>query len=281
MGEAEDRDDARAYEAILTLVRQRRGVDFRDQRSDLVLRGIARRMTDLGLTRTGHYVERLARDDDEVTRLAQALVVPVSSFFRDAEVWQGLAAGVLPEQAAHAHGTLRVWAVGIATGEEVWTLAMLLAAEREARPGLRVELLASDVDERSLAHASAGQYPQAAAVQVPEALRERYLRQRDGKLVVGDDLRALVTFARHDLMGPTLAPPEAIIVSFGMIVARNVLLYFDERLRRKALERLHAVLRPGGALVLGSVESVPPALQTKFRPYPGIPEALHVFQRED
>jgi two-component system CheB/CheR fusion protein len=281
----EDRDEARVCEAILAVVRARCGIDFRDQRPEVILRGITRRMSALGLVTSGacataDYLARLERDGDEVARLAEALVVPVSAFFRDPQVWRCLETVVLPEQSAlDPGGGLRVWAAGIATGEEAWTVAMLLLRLREARPTTRVELLATDVDERSLAIAREGRYPAAALAAVPASF-QGFLQSTGTDVVVASELKALLTFARHDLMGPTLAPPAAIIATFALVVARNVLLYFDQRLRTKALERLHGVLRCGGALVLGSVETMPEALATKFRPYPGLPESLHVFRRE-
>jgi two-component system CheB/CheR fusion protein len=286
MEEPEDWDEARTCEAILALVRERLGVDFRDQRAEVVLRGISRRLAALSLLSGpapgAAYLSRLRSDDGEVSRLAEALVVPVSAFFRDPEVWRSLETVVLPDQASLERGNLlRVWAAGIATGEEAWTLAMLLSALREAHPTSRVELLATDVDERSLAHAQKGHYPAAVAQVVPPQFQRFLLPNPGGGVAVSGQLRPLLTFARHDLMGPTLAPPEAIIASFSLVVARNILLYFDERLRTKALARLHGVIRSGGALVLGSVETMPAELASKFRPYPGLPETLHVFRRED
>jgi two-component system CheB/CheR fusion protein len=294
--------EAAAIAAILGVVRARCGIDFRDQLPEVIRRGIARRLCTLGLTeapaaRTAEpqptaaslcdYLARLEGDPAEATRLTEALVVPVSAFFRDPEVWRYLEGVVLPEQAALGGAAgLRAWAAGIATGEEAWSLAILLATLAEARPYLagRTELLATDVDERSLAVARAGRYPAGISAAVPPPFQHfvpRFFRRAGATDALVGELRPLVTFARHDLMGPTLAPPEAIIASFALVLARNLLIYFDERLRGKALERLHKVIRVGGALVLGTVEAIPEALAGKFRPYPGVPESLHVFRRED
>jgi chemotaxis methyl-accepting protein methylase len=156
---------------------------------------------------------------------------------------------------------------------------MLMLWCRERFGGPSVEVLGSDVDERALATARAARYPIAAAADVPPRFRDRFLNEDGDEVALSDELRGRVLFAQHDLVGPTLAPAEAILASFQIISFRNVLIYLDERLRRKALERLRAVLKPEGALVLGLVETLPPDLRASFIPYPGTDPALHVFKR--
>jgi two-component system CheB/CheR fusion protein len=266
--------------ALLELVRQRVGVDFRDHRRDILVKGVRSRLAATGAADLDGYRQILERDPAETERLVEALVLPVSSFFRERDVFEALANSVLPEQRLRARGApVRVWAAGVATGEEAWSLAMLLATARDGAAGQRMELLATDIDERSLSVARLGRYPARVAAEVPESLRARFLRPHGfDDVVVADELRGLVTFARHDLLGATLAPAEAVVASFQMIVLRNVLLYFDPRLREKAFERLSAVIKPGGALVLGGFESIPAPADSRFHPYPGVPEALRIFQ---
>jgi two-component system CheB/CheR fusion protein len=277
--ELHDPDDLASLPALLTVVRQRAGVDFRDHRRDILVKGVRRRVAATGAADLEAYHQILEREPGEIERLVEALVQPVSSFFRERDVFDALANAVLPEQRLRARGAaVRVWAAGVATGEEAWSLAMLLAVSRQVTPGQMLELLATDVDERSLAAARLGRYPARAAADVPSGLRARYLRSQGPEVVVADELRDLVTFARHDLMGTTLAPVEAVVASFQVIVLRNVLLYFDPRLRQKTFERLAAVIKPGGALVLGGFESIPEEAASKFHPYPGLPETLRIFQ---
>ena len=275
----EDPDDLAFLPALMAVVRQRIAIDFRDHRRDVLIKGVRSRLAAHGASSFDDYLRVLERDPDEIERLVEALVLPVSSFFRERDVFDALLTTVLPEQQLRARGApLRVWAAGVATGEEAWTLAMLLALCRERLPGQTMSLLASDVDERSLAVARAGRYPLRAANDVPAPLRAQFLRPQGAEIVMREDLYDLVTFARHDLMGTTLAPAEAVVASFHVIVVRNVLLYFDARLRQKTIERLSAVIKPGGALVLGGFESIPEAVAGKFHPYPGIRESLRIFQ---
>jgi two-component system CheB/CheR fusion protein len=275
----EDPDDVAFLPALLTVVRQRIAIDFRDHRRDILIKGVRSRLAAHGAASFDDYLRVLERDPDEIERLVESLVLPVSSFFRERDVFDALLAVVLPDQQLRVRGApLRVWAAGVATGEEAWSLAMLLVLWRERVPAQAVSLLASDVDERSLAVARAGRYPARAASDVPAPLRAQFLRTQGHEIVVREELRELVTFARHDLMGTTLAPAEAVVASFHVIVVRNVLLYFDARLRQKTIERLSAVIKPGGALVLGGFESIPDEVAGKFHCYPGTPESLRIFQ---
>jgi two-component system, chemotaxis family, CheB/CheR fusion protein len=283
----EDPDDLTAptgqgsalWAALFALIRQRAGVDFRDHRRNVLVKGLRSRMAATRSVDLEGYLRTLAKDADEIDRLVEALVLRVSSFFREREVFEAIGRVVLPDQRLRARGApVRLWAAGVATGQEAWSLAMLLAQMRDTAPQQVLTLLATDVDEGSLAVAREGRYPAGMAAEVPPDLRARFLRAQGTEVVVTDDLRELVTFTRHDLMGTTLAPAEAVLASFHVIVVRNVLLYFDQRLREKAFERLSAVIKPGGALVLGGFESIPDSAQGKFHPYPDVPENLQIFQ---
>lgn len=267
--------------AILDLVAERRGVDFRDYRPPALDRGVLDRMARTSCRTAAEYRSRVAEDPDEVGHLVAALVVPVSEFFRDPAVFEALEQTVLPDlaRAARARGLLRAWVAGAATGEEAWSVAMLMA--EACRDGPAFEVIASDVDARSIVAAATGRYPRAAVAAVPAPLRARYLALGEAEAVVAEPLAQRVHFGQHDVMGHQLAPREAIVASFDLICFRNVLIYFDLRLQRKALERLVSVLDPGGALVLGAVETLPPALESALEPYPGTTPALRIFRRRE
>ena len=270
---------ADAIEPVLAAVEQQRGIDFRDYRPDTILRGISARMSFHAEADVAGYLRTLEQDQDEMGRLLETLVVPWSSFFRDPRVFAALDEVVLPRLAFHhlERRPLRAWCVGTGTGEEVWSLAMLLAAMAARPAGPAWELLASDLDQRSLDRAEQARYTRESAAAVPEPHHRRSLLPDGQELVVEPGLRQRVRFAQHDLLGPRLCPALAIIASFDLVLARNVLIYFDRRLQEKALDRLAATLEPGGALVLGQVETLPPALQDRFEPFPGSDPDLRIF----
>ena len=267
--------------AILDLVAERRGVDFRDYRPPALERGVVDRMARTSCRAGAEYRLRLTTDPEEVGHLVAALVVPVTGFFRDPAVFEALDRTVLPDLArgARARGLLRAWVAGAATGEEAWSVAMLMAEVCRDGPGF--EVIASDIDARSIVAAGAARYPQEAAAMVPAPLRERYLTIEGAETAIAEPLRRRVHFGQHDVMGHQLAPLEAIVASFDLVCFRNVLIYFDLRLQRKALERLLSELEPGGALVLGAVETLPLALESALEPYPGIAPALRIFRRKE
>lgn len=262
------------FEPLLAHVQAARGIDFRDYRRDAIARGITARMFAHGTQDPLDYLTSLQGDPREIGHLLAALVVPCTGFFRDRAVFTALATSVLPALFRQRAGPcpLRAWCIGTATGEEAWSLAMLLA---DAHAG-RFSLLASDLDRRALGVAEAGTYP--GDVAVPEPYRSRYCQVGADGLTIAPRLRAGVRFAYHDLMGPTLAPAEAVIASFDLVVVRNVLIYFDRRLQQKALERITATLEPGSVLVMGPVESMPASLSDRFVAFPAVAPTTRIYR---
>lgn len=262
---------------MLALVERRRGIDFRDYRPETLAKRVESRMRARRCADAGAYFALLAADEGEVDRLAEALVIPVTGFFRDPEVFAELGSQVVPRLSREA-GFLRVWVAGCATGEEAYSVAILLA-EAARGSGIGFEVVASDVDQRSLEVAHRGFYPEAALAAVPGALRARYFEPAPGGALASASLRARVRFGRHDLVGRRLAPKEAIVASFELVLCRNLLMYFEPALRNKAHDRLAAVLEPDGALVIGPSESLPAAAAGRFDPYPGTSPSSGIFRR--
>lgn len=249
------------------------GVDFSDYRPATIERGVAERLTALGLT-AGGYLERLQQCDDEVPRLARTLLVSHTSFFRDPAVFSTLGTAVVHHLVRRGE-PVRAWAVGVATGEEAWTLALTLA---DTVGAARSDILATDLDTSSLERARTGAYARTTLRQIPEAMRQKWLSPREGDhSVFHDELQACVRFVRHDFVGTRLCPPEAIVPTFRLVLCRNVLIWFSERLRREATARLRAVVAPGGALVVGTAETV--AADSGFEPWPGVQPEYRIYRR--
>jgi len=263
---------------ILALVARRRGIDFRDYRRDTVCRRAELRVRATGCADLAAYCRYLSNSGDEVDRLVETLVVPVTEFFRDAWAFQELADRVLPELLARKP-LVRAWVAGAATGEEAYTLAILLAEASARIRGNDFEVIASDLDQGSLEKARRGIYPAAVAMNVPADLLGRHLRYEAGSVRVLESLRNRVRFAQHDLTGTLLAPREAVVAAFDLVLCRNVLLYFTEPLRTTVASRLAGVLEPGGALMIGAFESLPEGLSGRLDAYPGIKSGAGIFRR--
>jgi chemotaxis protein methyltransferase CheR len=188
------------------------------------------------------YVERLDGNPAELGRLVELLRVGETRFFRHRAQLDVLTARVLPTLRA----PVNAWSAGCATGEEAWTLAILLA-ER----GLSFSLTASDLSATALAKARRGGYPAARVeAEVPAPLVERYFRRVGDERVLNDRLRPHVRFVEHNLLSP-LQPEE-----LDLVFCRNVLIYFDERKRAQVVQKLLRALAPGGWLLVGYSETL-------------------------
>jgi two-component system CheB/CheR fusion protein len=260
-------------EPLLTLLAAR-GHDFRDYRHDVLSRRVRERMDALRIGDLGAYIGRVACDDGELARLIDTLLIATSAFFRDPATFTALADIVIP-RLARAGAPVRAWVAGAATGEEAWTLAMLFAEHAPSLDG-RFEVFASDVSVRALEIARRGAYESTRIDEVPARYRG-YLTGRGDEVHVDDRLRERVTFCHHDLLGPTLAPPEAVLARFELVLCRNVLIYLEDRLQERLCARLAAALAPGGVLVLGPFESLPPALEAALAPAPGVAAELRCY----
>lgn len=264
-------------QVLLGEVARRRGIDFRDYRPDSIQRGVRARLLERNQALTDYL--RSIEDEAEITRLIESMVVPWSRFFRDPPVFEALERQVLPALVLQhlERRPLRAWCVGAATGEEAWSAAMLLAESCDGPGGPGWQLFATDIDRRNLAFGEAGVFPSVSVESVPERYRRRHLQAQADGFRVAPALRAGARFAYHDLLGPTLAPADAVVAAFDLVLIRNVLIYFDRRLQEKALSRLAAVLQPGGVLVLGEVETLPESIAARFDPYPGLDQTLRIF----
>ncbi len=235
-----------AFEDLLALVRGRTGVDFSGYREGTLRRRVANRMISVGAPSLDAYLEVLRASEEEAGRLLERLTVKVSRFYRNAAAFDLLRSEVLPTLRARlGPRPARAWCAGCGTGEEAFTLAMLLDDA-----GLFGTVHATDIDPSALAAARKGCYAKEAARELPEDLRARYLVARgDGVRV---HARALwrVRFAVHDLLGDE-PPPGA---PFHLVTCRNVLIYLQPPAQERAEASLRRAMLPGAYLLLGEAE---------------------------
>jgi two-component system CheB/CheR fusion protein len=239
--------------AVLALVRDRTAFDFGSYKRSTLERRIGRRMGLRHVEGLADYARILTDEPEEVARLFGDLLISVTSFFRDPDVWRSLQERVVRPlvQKKRADAALRVWVPGCATGEEAYSIAMLLIEELHAarKPGT-VQVFASDVDAAALDVARAGLYPASIAADVsPERLR-RFFVEEDHALRVSGELRESVVFARQNLVAD---PPFS---KLDLICCRNVLMYLEPEAQRRVVSLLHFALVDDGHLVLGPAESV-------------------------
>jgi len=240
---------------ILLLLRTNTGHDFQHYKRATVLRRIERRLHVTGQANLGAYQRYLEQHPDESAALLADMLIGVTNFFRDREAFEALERHVLPElvsdgESGEGPGEVRVWSAGCSTGEEAYSLAMLvceqLAVERRAA---KVQVFATDLDERAIGIARSGSYPDAIITDVPPARLRQFFIKEDQHYRVRKEIREKVLFARHNLLSD---PPFSQI---DLIVCRNLLIYLDREVQRDILHMFHFALRPGGHLFLGTSES--------------------------
>lgn len=283
---------ARAFPAL--------GLHPPKHQKSLIQRRVARRMSALRITTWQGYAELLERDPEEAARLLGLLTVTISRYFRDRDVFEALAREVLPAILARAGAhpargdPLRVWSAGCASGEEPYSLAMAweLWAPRAGtsrKPVAALRILATDLDAAALERARWGIASDSSLKEVPEEARERFFRRAPEGWEVLETIRAGVRLRRHDLardrpLAPDGSPaPAGTPDLFDLVLCRNsAFTYLARPLRGPTLERLAALLAPGGALAIGAKESLPVGWERLFEPARSAAGALlpRIFQRK-
>jgi two-component system CheB/CheR fusion protein len=260
------------FERLVDYVRDHRGFDFTRYKRQSLARRFRKRMQEVGIETFSDYQDYLEVHPDEFTKLFNTILINVTSFFRDDESWTFLAEKILPEilQNKHPSEAIRVWCAGCASGEEAYTLAIVLAEAVGRGQVTRLKIYATDVDEEALAQARAGIYEGKALEAVPGELRERYFEPKeDGQLAVKTELRRAVIFGRHDLVS------DAPISRVHLIACRNTLMYFNAEAQSRIYRNFHFALQPHGYLFLGKSET----LLTRTSMFTPVDIKRHVYAR--
>ena len=249
--EGPDRDELRTF---LDRIHERSGIDFGNYKPATILRRLRGRMSATARPTLAAYATYVESEPEEYARLVNSFLIKVTEFFRDPKLFEHLRVHVLPELIAEARRDqrdLRIWSAGCSTGEEAYSLAIVVAealGDAAAWPDIRI--FATDIDRDAVNFARRGVYSSAALKGLPVGARDRYFVKSDGGYGVGKRLRAVMVFGEHDL-GERAPFPR-----IDLLLCRNVLIYFAPPMQRVALETFAFSLRPGGRLVLGSSESV-------------------------
>ncbi|MGY1680958.1 CheR family methyltransferase [Geodermatophilus sp. SYSU D01176] len=236
-------------EALLVYLRERRGFDFTGYKRPSLARRVQRRMTELGVASFGEYQDFLEVHPDEFTPLFNTILINVTSFFRDGAAWEHLRDEQLPGLLAGAGPVIRVWSAGCASGQEAYSLAILLADALGAEEfRKRVKIYATDVDEEALAHARQALFTDRETAGLTPAQLQEYFTPDNGRFAFRKDLRRSVIFGRNDLV------QDAPISHIDLLLCRNTLMYFTAEAQARILGRLHYALNPNGLLFLGKAE---------------------------
>jgi two-component system CheB/CheR fusion protein len=238
---------------VIVLLRQRHGHDFSRYKISTLARRVARRIDLHQLASVDDYVRYLREDPRELDLLFREILIKVTSFFRDADAFDALAQKGLPELLASRPeaSTLRVWVPGCASGEEAYSIAILLVESiARLRNGLEIQVFGTDLDLLAIDGARTSRFPSGIASDVtPERLREFFAKD-DSHYQVRRDIRDSMIFATHDVMKD---PP---FTRMDLISCRNLLIYLEADAQRELIHLFHYALNPGGLLLLGSSETI-------------------------
>ena len=259
MTDALPEDDG--YVGLTNKITRERGFGCASYKEKCVRRRIAVRMRARGVLTFAEYAHVLDRDVHEYELLLDALTINVTKFFRNPETFAAIDRELVPALYARVEPQLRIWSAGCASGEEPYSLAMLMHryAAAEGRRFDRVKVLGTDLDRASLAAAERAVYLEPTLSDTSPDMRQMYFSIQSPYRIHGD-VRARVHFRRHDLLREPFPEPQ------HLIVCRNVIIYFDRATQEALFERFAAALLPGGFLVLGRVETLFGPARTRFAP---------------
>ncbi len=250
------REDVRKnLSRITALLRSRTGHDFTHYKASTCVRRVERRMYVHQLASASDYLELLRKDPAEPEALFRDLLIGVTQFFRDAKAFDALATRVVPKlfEEKSADDQIRVWVPGCATGEEAYSLAILLREEMQRRDSpLKVQIFATDIDDQALQIARNGIYPEVAIRDLPERMLNLYFTKHANAYRIVKEIREMCIFSPHNLIS------DAPFSKLDLISCRNVLIYFDAALQERVLALFHFSLSRRGYLFLGPSENVTP-----------------------
>lgn len=246
-------EDTLELQALKRQIQDQAGLFCEGYKEKCLRRRLAVRMRARGVHRYGDYAALLEGDSDEYARLLDTITINVSKFYRNPEVWAAVAELVLPDVFARP-GPICMWSAGTATGEEPFTLAMLVREYLEETSRLdelsRVDIEATDIDVRALGRAREASYPPLALAETPRAARDRWFEAGGPPFRVKDEIRNMVRFTQGDLIRDPARN------ELDLVICRNVFIYFERDVQERLLTRFTDALRPGGWLVLGKVETL-------------------------
>jgi two-component system CheB/CheR fusion protein len=242
-----------AIQKILAILRTKTGHDFSHYKKTTILRRIERRMSIHQVADAAAYSQYIQEHPEEIQVLFKELLIRVTSFFRDPEAFETLEKNMLPDLIGKKPetDTIRVWVPGCGTGEEAYSIAILLReCMQEAKSDFRVQIFGTDIDEDSIAQARAGLYPANISLDVSaQRLKRHFVREETG-FRIRSEIREWMVFAVQNVIS------DAPFTKLDLVSCRNLMIYLDLELQSKLIPMFHYSLRPGGVLLLGSSETV-------------------------
>ncbi len=256
---------------ILNHLNKERVFDFSGYRPSMLERRIGKRLTPTKCVDFPEYLKYLKKHPEELDELVDVLTINVSRFFRNTLAFEYIADRILPAIVSEKKGSLghslRVWSAGCATGEEPYSIAILIRElQRKEKLDLTINIFATDIDERALKRARRALYPYESIKGMKYRLLKRYFEAKRKSFQLTPNIQGMVDFSAFDMINKKgYAPPESVFGNFDMIFCKNVLIYFPEKYQDRIFDKLYRALAKGGYLVLGRAEVPTREYQNRFR----------------
>lgn len=234
------------YEIFISKIYQKTGINLAAYKEAQMKRRLTSLYQKKGYSSFNDFFQALSKDSQLMNEFLDRMTINVSEFYRNAKRWEVLDKTILPEL-LRKNPNLKVWSAACSTGEEPYTLAMVLSKHM---PLAKVQVLATDIDENALARAKLGVYSERSLNEAPKEMAAKYFKQDGTSFIVSDDIKKAVTFKKQNLLADRFIGP------FDLIVCRNVLIYFTEDAKENIYHKFSSALRPGGILFVGSTEQI-------------------------
>ncbi len=265
-----------SLDKVVILLRSRTGNDFSHYKKSTLYRRIERRMGIHQIIKINMYVRYLQENPNELDLLFKELLIGVTNFFRDADVWEKLKTEIIPALLKNRRTgqALRAWAPGCSTGEEAYSLAIVFKEALETlkvKNGFSLQVFATDLDPDAIDKARAGAFPVNITADVSPERLDRFFTKEEGRYRVSKEIREMVIFAPQNVI---MDPP---FTKLDILTCRNLLIYLSAELQKKLLPLFHYSLNPGGVLLLGSAETIG-NFTDRFAP---LDSRLKLYQRRE
>jgi len=246
---------------ILKYLYEERGYDFSGYRSPTLDRRVRQRLSATKSSNFSEYRRYIEKRRDELDHLLSTLTIKVSKFFRDTLTFEYIANEILPalisEKIQKDDRSLRIWSAGCATGEEAYSMAILIhGLQKKDAPPLNLHIFATDIDQAALSKAQEAAYPLRSLEDTKHGLVEKYFTREGDLFTLLPEIRQAVSFSQYDLLDTrSYMPPESVYGNFDIVFCRNVMIYFCIDYQNIIFDKLYRSLTESGYLVLGKAES--------------------------
>ena len=256
---------------ILQYIHKQRNYDFLGNHPQMLQRRINKRVYAVKAKSFEDYYDYLESNHQEMDELVNAFTINVSGFFRDPltfEYLRNVISGIIQEKLRNSNHNLRIWSAGCSTGEEPYTVAIMLSEilEKHLKTEISIDIIGTDIDTTALLGAKTGQYHKEMLKDTRFGLIPKYFTLKENRYCISGKIKKMVSFSKYDLLDKkSFVPPESVFGDFDIVLCRNVLIYFNQEYQKIIFDKLYRSIHKNGYLVLGESEIPIEQYKNKFK----------------